>query len=97
MGLLTRDTGRPVVGGLTTGPGGWKMYTKGMLLSEQVRKRVQLGMIPVLVGAIGSLGADGLIELAGVAQAIAVLGLLIGVQIYLIVARVRVDLLGASG
>jgi hypothetical protein len=73
------------------------MYTKEMLLSEQMRKRVQLGMIPVVVGSINSMGANGLIELTGVAQAIALLGLLIVVQVYLIVARIRVDILGGSG
>lgn len=70
---------------------------KEIILPESVRKRVQLGTIPVLVGSINSMGANGLIELAGVTQAIAVLGLLIVVQIYLIVARIRVDTLGTSG
>ena len=73
------------------------MYTKEMILSESMRKRVQLGLIPVLVGSISSMGANGLIELAGVAQVIALLGLLIVVQVYLIVARLRIDILGAPG
>lgn len=70
---------------------------KEIILSESVRKRVQLGVIPVLVGSVNSMGANGLIELAGVTQAIAILGLLIIVQVSLIVARIRVDTLGTSG
>lgn len=73
------------------------MDMKEIIFSELVRKRVQLGVIPVLVGSVNSMGANGLIELAGVTQAIAILGLLIIVQVSLIVARIRVDTLGTSG
>lgn len=73
------------------------MQTKEILLSEHVRRRVQLGIIPVVVGSITSLGAPGLIELVGVAEALVLVGLLAVVQTYLIVARVWIDILGAPG
>ena len=91
------DTGRPAMERSTAGPGGWKMQIKEMLLSEHVRKRVQLGIIPVVVGLVTSMGATGLVDLMGVAEALALVGVLIVVQMYLIVARVRLDLMPASG
>ncbi|MEF8791717.1 MAG: hypothetical protein V5A61_16435 [Haloarculaceae archaeon] len=73
------------------------MQTKQMLLSEHVRRRVQLGIVPVVVGSITSMGAPGLVELVGIGSALGLVGLLIAVQAYLILARVWVDLLGGSG
>jgi hypothetical protein len=43
------------------------------------------------------MGAPGLVELVGIGSALGLVGLLIAVQAYLIVARVWVDLLGGSG
>ncbi len=91
------DTGHPAMERSTAGPGGWKMQTKEMLLSEHVRKRVQLGIVPLVVGLVTSMGATGLIDLMGVAEALALVGVLIAVQMYLIVARVRLDIMPASG
>ena len=71
------------------------MQTKEILLSEHVRRRVQLGIVPVAVGSITSLGAPELIELVGVAEALVLVGLLAVIQTYLIVARVWIDILGA--
>ena len=71
------------------------MQTKQMLRSGHVRKRVQLGIVPIVVGTITSMGATELIDLIGVAGAITLLAALIAVQAYLIVARVRFDLVSA--
>jgi len=68
------------------------MQLKEMLLSEHVRKRVQLGIVPIVVGSITSMGATGLIELVGVAEAVVLLATLIAIQVYLIVARVQLDI-----
>ena len=68
------------------------MQMKEMLLSEHVRKRVQLGIAPIVVGSITSMGATGLIELVGVAEAVVLLATLIAIQVYLIVARVQLDI-----
>lgn len=73
------------------------MQTKEMLLSEHVRKRVQLGIAPLVVSSITAMGATGLIDLVGVAGAIALITTLIAIQAYLIVARLRFDIMPASG
>lgn len=71
------------------------MSMKNVALSEHVRSRVQLGIVPLMVGSITSVGAPGLIELVGTAEALVLVGLLVAVQLYLIAARVWIDLLGA--
>jgi hypothetical protein len=68
------------------------MHIKAMLLSEHVRKRVQLGIVPIVVGSITAMGATGLIELVGMAEAVSLLVTLIAIQVYLIVARVQFDI-----
>lgn len=72
------------------------MQTKHMLLSEHVRKRVQLGIVPVVVGSVISMGATDLLELVGFEGAVALLAALTLIQMYLIAARVRFDFLGPS-
>lgn len=73
------------------------MQTKEMLLSEHVRKRVQLGIAPLVVSSITAMGATGLIDLVGVAGAIVLITTLIAIQAYLIVARLWFDIMPASG
>ncbi|PSQ10743.1 hypothetical protein BRC93_08340 [Halobacteriales archaeon QS_5_70_15] len=68
------------------------MHIKAMLLSERVRKRVQLGIVPIVVSSITAMGATGLIELVGMAEAVSLLVTLIAIQVYLIVARVQFDI-----
>lgn len=70
------------------------MKIKKAVRSERVRKRVQLGAFPVVVGAIQAEGAKGLIGAFGVAESITLLGALIVVQVYLILARVQFDFRG---
>lgn len=70
------------------------MQMREILLAEHARKRVQLGIVPLVVGSITSMGAPGLVELVGTAEAMVLVGLLVVVQLYLIVARVWIDHLG---
>lgn len=70
------------------------MQMREILLAEHARKRVQLGIVPLVVGSITSMGAPGLIELVGTAEAMVLVGLLVVVQLYLIAARVWIDHLG---
>lgn len=70
------------------------MQMREILLAEHARKRVQLGIVPLVVGSITSMGAPGLIELVGTVEAMVLVGLLVVVQLYLIAARVWIDHLG---
>ena len=70
------------------------MQMKHMLLSEHARKRVQLGIVPVVVGSVTSMGATDLLELVGFEGAVTLLAALTLIQMYLIAARVRFDFLG---
>lgn len=70
------------------------MQMREILLAEHARKRVQLGIVPLVVGSITSMGAPGLVELVGTAEAMVLVGLLVVVQLYLIAARVWIDHLG---
>ena len=72
------------------------MQIRERLLSEHVRRRVQLGVVPVVVGSVTATSATDLIDLVGVGGALALLAVLVAVQTYLIVARVWLDFLGAG-
>lgn len=67
-----------------------------LIRSERVRKRIQLGVMPVAAGLVIQDGGVWLIETAGVAAALAILVVLIVVQVYLIVARLRFDMTGRA-
>ena len=62
--------------------------------SKHVRKQVQLGLIPAVIGTLYAEGHIGLIKTLGVAEAILLLGALILIQIYLIAARFKFDFQG---
>lgn len=72
------------------------MNVKNIIQKNKVRKKAQLGVFPIVAGAIDSLRATGLLRAIGVFESIAFLAILIAVQVYLITARVWFDFVGRS-
>ena len=72
------------------------MNAKELIKAKWVRKRVQLGVFPIVVGTIQAYGPHALIEMVGISQSIVLLGALILVQVYLILARLQFDFRGPS-
>jgi hypothetical protein len=68
------------------------MNPKEIIRSTRIRSGVQLSIMPGVVASIHQYGAANLIRSVGFAESVILLLALIGIQVYLIVARFRLDL-----